>query len=130
MKTEKQKQICDRCTDLLSLDPTDAEFPALVVLIITPTLDPRGVQFMHFPLTMKCTCIAHENHTSSLQNAIDMVEFIDRNLVYTRKKYTNNFVFKKLTDKLWRAAFLRDSGILGVLWDQNTGMSVVVYLYV
>jgi hypothetical protein len=131
IKAERRKQSMDinGPSSTFALDPTSTEFPAQVVFNIFPSLDPRGVQFMQFPVVMKYVCIAHENHLLVLREMMDTVIHIDRDLVYLRAEYNNSLIFKKLMDKLWRAAFLRDSEITGVLWDQGTGIYIYICMY-
>jgi hypothetical protein len=107
-----------------AVDPLDGALP-LVVLEMRPPMDPRGFQYMKFPVQVTCLCLAHANHRFKFAKIIDELTRIEQEFYHQSVSYSNHLVLQQLTDKVWRTSLTLYSQISGVLWDQNTGNASV-----
>jgi hypothetical protein len=108
-----------------AVDPVDDGSLPLVFLEMRPHMDPRGFQFMKFPVQVTCLCLAHANHRFKFEKILEDLTRIEQEFYHQSVSYSNHLVLQQLTDKEWRASFIQDSRISGVLWDQNTGNAPV-----
>jgi hypothetical protein len=110
-----------RKSDSVAVVDTFYEEIPMAFFDIHPPMDPRGLQFMIFPIQVTCLCMVHDTYASKLQEVMNDLTRIEQEFNHQSISYSKQLVLQHLTDKMWRASFIQDSQISGVLWDQDTG---------
>src|SRR3546814_13489696 len=103
------------------MDPTSSECPPLVFVSVSPPLHKQGFQHMSFPVDVKIETWCHTNHRSTLDEVIASFRQLDRSFTYTEEQFQGDFspFLKPLMDNGWRTAFIEDTKITGILWDEH-----------